>query len=392
MRTYLELQRALQSTGALLREAAKALAAMCDDHTVPDSTLEAKRAEITAMQDRMAEYRASMDAARTNRKGVTPMSNIRDMLKSNEYARAFAFAVRNHLNPMTARSFEEAKPLLDAMTESGNSGADGGFLVPEDIDNQINELRRAYDPLAALFSVETVNSNTGWRVIDTAPTTGFSSIDEMGTIGTDAQPSFAKVAYTLAKYGLIVPVSNELAADEDANLFAYLARWFAKKMVITENTLLLAKLNELTATDIAAGNELKGLKGAINKGMDPAIALNATILTNQDGFDAMDNMTDGTGRPLIQANPKDGTPTMFGGKKIHVISNAFLASTSNKAPVYIGDFTQYATLFQRSGMVIDSTNIGGSAYRTDSTEVRGLKRMTVSKFDAAAAVKRTLVV
>ncbi len=392
MKTFLELQRALQSTGAQLREAAKALAAMCEDSTVPDSALETKRAEITAMQDRMAEYRASMDAARTNRKGVNTMSNIRDMLKSNEYARAFAFAVRNHLNPMTARSFEETKPLLDAMTESGNSGADGGFPVPEDIDNQINELRRAYDPLADLFSVETVNSNTGWRVVDTAPTTGFSSIDEMGTIGTDAQPSFAKVAYTLAKYGLIVPVSNELAADEDANLFAYLARWFAKKMVITENTLLLAKLNELTATDIAAGNELKGLKGAINKGLDPAIALNAVILTNQDGFDAMDNMTDGTGRPLIQANPMDGTPTVFGGKKIHVISNTFLASTSSKAPVFIGDFTQYACLFQRAGMVIDSTNIGGSAYRTDSTEVRGLKRMAVAKFDTAAAVKRTLVV
>lgn len=44
--------------------------------------------------------------------------------------------------------------------------------MPEDIDNTIRELRRDFSPLSDLFNVEAVSSNTGWRVVDTAPTTG----------------------------------------------------------------------------------------------------------------------------------------------------------------------------------------------------------------------------
>ena len=40
-----------------------------------------------------------------------------------------------------------------------------------------------------------------------------------GGIAKDDQPKFAKVTYSLKTYGLIVPVSNELANDEVANLF-----------------------------------------------------------------------------------------------------------------------------------------------------------------------------
>ena len=71
-------------------------------------------------------------------------------------------------------------------------------------------------------------------------------------IAQDDQPAFAKVTYTLTTYGLIVPVSNELANDEVANLFGYLARWFAKKQILTENALLKTKLETLTAGQVAA--------------------------------------------------------------------------------------------------------------------------------------------
>ena len=44
----------------------------------------------------------------------------------------------------------------------------------------------------------------------------------------------------------------ELANDEVANLFGYLARWFAKKQILTENALLKTKLETLTAGQVAA--------------------------------------------------------------------------------------------------------------------------------------------
>ena len=38
----------------------------------------------------------------------------------------------------------------------------------------------------------------------------------------------------------------------------------------------------------------------------------------------------------------------------------------------------------------NNTDVGGNAFTTDSIEVRGITRMGVSKFDAAAMARRTL--
>jgi HK97 family phage major capsid protein len=76
------------------------------------------------------------------------------MRASNEYARAFAYAIKNGINRRNGRGNENVKILFDALTEGGGStpGEDGGFLVPIDIDNQIRELKRALNPLAPLFN------------------------------------------------------------------------------------------------------------------------------------------------------------------------------------------------------------------------------------------------
>lgn len=320
--------------------------------------------------------------------------NLRNMLRSNEYARAFADAVRGGVTLKAGRGVEKYNVLYDALTISGGDtpGEDGGFLVPEDIDHQIHELRRTLNPLADLFTTEHVSTNSGWRVMDNAPETGMTAVDEMGEIPESDQPSFSKVGYKLTKYAMWLPVSNELASDEVANLFAYLSRWIAKKGVITENIQLLAILNALAAEDVTAGTELKAIKGVFNKTLDPAIALTSTIVTNQDGFDLLDNLEDKTGRPLLNPDPKTGTPRMANGRTVHVIGNNVLPTTDSKAPMFIGDLKQLATLFKRNPMEVASTNIGGNAWRTDSIEMRAIVRMGTSTFDTGAAVRRNLTI
>lgn len=319
-----------------------------------------------------------------------------EIRKSNEYARAFAYALRSGLNPRNARGVEQVKVLFDAMTEGGGNpaGTDGGFLVPIDVETQIREKRRALQPLADLFAQETVTAPTGWRVIDTAPTAGMPAIDEMGTVTTPDQPAFVKVPFTLAKYGQIVPVSNELMKDNTAGLFAYLSTWYAKKLVNTENNLLLGVLDDLTGT--ALGNDpLAGLKTALNVTLDPAISASAVIITNQSGFNALDQLKDGQQRPLLQPDPTNATLYRVLGREVRVLSNAQLPNTTGDAPtapIYIGDGTQYACLFTKEGFEFVSTDVGGNAFRTDSTEVRGLIRLGVSKFDTDAMVCRTIAV
>ena len=53
---------------------------------------------------------------------------------------------------------------------------------------------------------------------------------------------------------------------------------------------------------------------------------------------------------------------------------------------------EFATLFRVGGFELASTDIGGSAWRTDSTEIRGIARLGVTLFDDKAMVRRSLTV
>ncbi len=314
----------------------------------------------------------------------------REILRSNEYARAFAYAVQNGISLKKGRQDERCKMLYDVMTEG--VPADGGFLVPEDIDQSIRELKRTLNPLAPLFNEENVTAPTGWRVYDTAPTKGLVDVNEMGQINDhDDQPVFGKVSYTTSKKALILPVSNELLTDNVANLFAYLSRWFAKKLVITENNMLLTALRTLTATSIAS-DPLKGIKHALNVDLDPAISAAATIICNQTGLDILDNLKDNNDRPLLQPDPTNATVMRVKGRPVHTVTDATMGNVSTASDLFIGDGKEFATLFHCGSYELASTDIGGNAWRTDSTELRGIVRLGVTKFDANAMVRRTLTV
>lgn len=403
--TLTELQNTIRELGNQIHAAAAALASAAANPNTPTDTVTTQYDNLNSMNTRMAAlqsaYKTQLDAESASLPGSTQAENaqlertLRDMLKSNEYARAFASAVRTGARPNRPMTDETHKVLYDALTIGGGAtpGEDGGFLVPEDIDHTIRERRRALSPLSDLFTVETTNTNSGWRVMDKTPTKGMTALTSeipTGGVPEDDQPEFTKVPYTLTTYGLIIPVSNELASDEVANLFTYLGNWFAKKQIITENLLLRAKLEGLAASAITGGDAIGALKSILNKSLDPDIGLNAVILTNQDGFDYLDQIKDGNGRPMLQPDPTNATNTLFKGRRVKMVANSLMPSSGDAAPLYVGDFTQYATLFMREHLEIVSTDIGGNAFRNNSIEVRGISRMGVATFDTDAAVRRTL--
>lgn len=170
----------------------------------------------------------------------------------------------------------------------------------------------------------------------------------------------------------------------------YLANWMGRKSVLTENINLLALLGALSVTDIAAGEEIKGLKTALNTALDPSISQTASILTNRSGYNVLDNLTDKNGRGLLQPDPTQPKRMLLSGRPIIVLSDAILANGEGKAPIYLGDFSQFGTLIRRQNMELATTNIGGNAWGTNSTEARAIMRMDEIKTDGAAAVKRTL--
>ena len=116
------------------------------------------------------------------------------------------------------------------------------------------------------------------------------------------------------------------------------------------------------------------------------------IITNQTGFDALDQLVDDMGRGLLQPDPTNATLLRMYGRQVVKVSDAQLPnlSTNTYAPFYIGDGKEFATLFRKDGFEVASTDIGGDAWAKDSTEVRGIVRLGVSKFDTAAIAARKL--
>jgi HK97 family phage major capsid protein len=165
---------------------------------------------------------------------------------------------------------------------------------------------------------------------------------------------------------------------------------------------LKALLNTLSASNLTVGKEIAAIKSLLNVSLDPEVAMNAVIITNQSGFDALDQMVSATdGRPVLQPDPTTGTPMMFKSHRVVVVSDAMLpnrvvtttgATKGSYYPVYVGDYKLFGTLFRRQPLEVASTNIGGSAWATDSTEVRGIIRLDAQKMDSSAAVKREIFV
>lgn len=310
---------------------------------------------------------------------------------SNECIKAFCACIRAGARNDRQTFMENMDIVTRAVKNEGGmtegTPADGGLIVPKDIQTMINEQKRDFSPLSTIFNVESVTSYTGTRVRDIAPTTGFTKVSELSNIGKDQKPTFANIDFTVDKYALIVPVSNDLLADTDQNLLSYLSRWLAKKEVLTENSLLIEILKTLdgSATAITETDAIKKIKTMRNVNLDPVFRATTRYITNQSGFNFLDTLVDGNGRPLLQESLAVDTDYVFGGKPVHVLSDAQLPNNTT-APIYVGDFKEFATLFRRQNMVIDSTNVGGNAWANDSTEVRAITRLTAKQVDDKAAV------
>lgn len=318
----------------------------------------------------------------------------------NEYVRAFASALRSGATPKNGIVRAELKPLYNAMSISGGTpeGADGGFLVPVEFDSMIIRKMKEMVRLADFVNVESVNGYTGWRAVETAPSTKpLPLVGEGAQVPKNAQPSFVRVDYKVKKYGDRIQISSELLEDNTAGLLAYLSEWFAPRVVATENSLILALLDKLTGVSLTTGKELADLKTALNKGLNTAISRNSMLLCNQDSYDFMDQLEDKNGRPMLMPNPTQPDVFVFKGRRVVSMDNDLLptvtAAGSNPpkgdyAPIYIGYLKAYATLFRRKALEFASTDVGGDAWGSASTEVRGIVRMDAQRVDETAVIKR----
>jgi len=281
---------------------------------------------------------------------------------------------------------------------SGLAGEDGGVIIPQDIQTKINEFKRQFQSVRPYVRSESVVTRTGSRVYEKlADMTPLANLSELGSIADAGNPKFQTVNYSVSDYAGMMKLSNTLLADTPENIMNYIGRWFAKKSVVTENVKIFSLLDTTYATKVAigAGTEVKDVKKILNVTLDPAIAANAKIYTNQDGLNLLDTLVDGDGKQLLQPDVKDATIKRFLGKEVVVFNNKHLATTgttTKKAPFIVGDMAEAITFFDRQQLELKTTDVGGDAFGTNTTNVRVIERFDVKAFDQDALVYAQLTV
>lgn len=300
-----------------------------------------------------------------------------------EYNALFFKALRGQ--NLTPEETEVVEGFYSRLT--AGEGESGGYIIPEDISTQINELVQTTDDLRQYVTTENVTTNKGARTLerraDHTPLAPLSEYGDPNAMQEITSPKFDRLSYAIEDYAGFLPVANTVLADTDQALSQYLVKWIAKKSRATGNHLILQVLNTFTKVDLG---DYRGIKTTLNVELDPAFAEGAIIITNQDGFNYLDQLYDKTGRPLLTPDPQNATKKLLFGRRVVVLSNKTIATTNNKAPFIIGDLKEAIVYWNRQQMLLDMTKEGGNAWRSNTTEFRVIEREDVTKWDDEAVV------
>ena len=382
--------------------------------------LEKAESKLAEIEDLEREYKIAEKLFKTEKEVVD--DNVVVKVKENEKVKNFANAIRSVRN----------------MNEG--TGTEGGYTVPEDVSTDIERLREAKFNLAQLVSVETVSTMSGKRTYKKRSSqTGFSKVGEGNAIGTKNTPQFDRISYEIGKYAGILPVTNELLEDSDANIYSLLIEWIADESRVTRNKLIIEEIMTKTKTELTG---LDDIKKVLNVTLGQAFKSTSKIVTNDDGLQYLDTLKDSDGNYLLQPSPSDPMNLVLAAGAtvvpIRVVPNADLASetvytastdqtvtagktyytrsgsegsyvytvvaeptgnpssssyyevTASQIPVIIGDLKEGIKLFDRKKVNILASNVAAAgelnAFEEDLTLYRAVEREDVQTRDADAFV------
>lgn len=282
--------------------------------------------------------------------------------------------------PLTEDEKKYATNAVGTPGQAGGIKSKGGYLLPEEQFNRLIEYRRGLIALKDLCEVIPVTRRSGSIPTTVEDDSELINFDELNDI-SKKDINFAQISYNVGTYGEIIPVANELLEDIDIDLISVIGHRFVRKGINTENSKIIALLQTLTPK---AGDSYDDIKTALNVSLDPAISATAVIITNQNGFDYLDQVKLDNGLPLLQPVLTDPTKKQLSGRIIHVVKNERLSDVSGAHPFFVGDMAEFCKFFDREQVTVDLSTDAG--FNMNAAMLRAIERFDVQKADVKAMV------
>lgn len=286
--------------------------------------------------------------------------------------------IRAALKKLTGKTLTEVENALLLPSESAPTGDNGeSYILPKEYQTIIVKLSRQFSSIREDIGYVKVGALTGGVPIeDIDSLQGLMNFSDGGELTDQKDFKFRMIQFNLGEWGTLIPISNTLLLLSDEDLLAYVAGIFIKKACITETTLAFAELKRgKTAKGITTYKDIvNGLFVMLN----PAVLGNTRIITNQYGFEWLQNQTYSDGTPIMKPEASDARSYRFNGFPVKVYAKNLLPNTAEgKAPIFFGATTEGAKLF----------DLGITAFAASSHVWFG-KNLTAARFIEFIDVKQ----
>lgn len=266
--------------------------------------------------------------------------------------------------------------VIESDNEENPNGTN--YLIPEDVNVAIRELKRTYNSAKELVNVIPVTTLSGSTNFETEDSGLLDDFEDGDTITESNDPKFVKKPWAIKFKGKLIYISNIVLGNEKAQLMSYINKWFIRKAVRTENKDIFTALKK--DKTVVAVKGLDALKKRINL-LDPA--LKQVIVTNSSGFAAMDAEKDINGRGMLQVDPTNASRKMFESLPIVVFADSELANVAaSKYPVFIGSTKDGIDFMDRESL--DFATSEHYAFNKNQTTLRVIEGYDVVETDKDA--------
>ena len=320
------------------------------EQEVVDLGREVERLERQEMMDRELSAATSKPLASRPEK----MMEERTGRASDAYKSAFWGAMRNKMNPSVHNA-------LQVGTDS-----EGGFLVPDEYENQLIQALQEANVLRNLCNV--ITTSYGDRKIPVVASHGSAVWMDEEAAFNESDDAFTQVTLSAYKLGTMLKVSDELLNDSYFNLEAYIAAEFARRIGAAEEEAFLTGNGSSKPTGLlhTTGGASLGVTAAsataiiIDEVLDLYHSLkssyrkNATFLVNDATIKAIRKLKDGQGQYLWQPSVQAGTPDTILNRP--VITSQFMpVAAAGEKTILFGDF-KYYWIADRQGRIFKRLN------------------------------------
>lgn len=197
--------------------------------------------------------------------------------------------------------------------------SDGSVLIPQDILNVEHETYQ-FPRLGSLVRTVSVKHSTGKLPVMWDTNEKLASHTEFGTTVPGKKPTIVPINWDLQTYTGAYVYSQDLLSDSDYDWQSELSQSLITLRDNTDDGLIINALTDgitaVEATDLVAA-----IKTALNMTLKPNDSAAASIVLSQSAFNALDQLKDTQGRPLVQPDLTKGTGSTILGKTVVVIDD-----------------------------------------------------------------------